>query len=562
MLKNIHLKNTALIREADIDLCDGLNILTGETGSGKSMIIGAVNIALGSKASRRVIGRDAGYALAELLFTDVPDSVLCVLDRLGIERNGGSINISRKITADSSYARVNGETVTLADLKEITSLLVDVHGQHEHQSLLSPAKHMDIVDEFGKESVSGAKAALAEEFSHYKKLRKEYSAYDMDEETLAREISLLEYECAEIDEAGLIEGEDVRLENEYKELLLAQKTSDSVRKVYELIGSDSGACSLASEALREMDYACGVDGRLSGLRSALADVESLSKDLSSELEKYISKNSFDSERLKKTGDRLNLINHLKSKYGSSVADILSYAGQGRARLERYKNGTQTKLDLEAKLAQSKGRVNRLAQELSKKRKEAAQVLEPLIIKNLQDLNFLNADFKIDFSSAGKISSGGFDKIEFLISTNPGEPLRPLAAVASGGELSRVMLALKSAAAQTDHIPTLIFDEIDNGISGLTAQRVSEKLCSLSRNHQIICITHLPQIASMADSHFLIEKEITDGNTISGVKNLTDNESLSALAAMVSGAAVTEGALANAAELKAGAQKFKEAQNGV
>lgn len=562
MLKNIHLKNIALIEEADIDLGSGLNIITGETGSGKSVIIGAVNIALGGKASRSIIRRGADYALAELLFTNAPPDALSVLDSLGIERDGRNISITRKITRDSSSARVNGELVTLNSLKKITSLLADVHGQHEHQSLLSPAKHMEIVDGFGGDAVLNEKHLLADELFHYRQLRKEYSAYDMDAEELEREVSLIEYECTEIEAAALTPGEDTRLENDYRKMLKLRKTIGSVKKTAEIFTAESGVTALASDALKEMDLACSADSSLSGFRSALTDIESLSKDLSAELERYIAANADDGQKFKETEERLNLINHLKSRYGKSIEEIIEYDERNRSRLEFLKGGEETKKSLAVELSESRNKINIIAGELSSARKKAAAVLEPLIKENLRDLNFLNTDFKISFSLAEKISANGFDRIEFLISANPGEPLKPLAEVASGGELSRVMLALKSAAAENDSIPTLLFDEIDSGISGLTAQRVSEKLVALSREHQIICITHLPQIASMADEHFLIQKETNSGGTISGVTELTENGSVKALAAMLSGAEITESSLANARELKAGADMFKRRKNGV
>ena len=562
MLKTIHLKNIALIQEADIDLGAGLNIITGETGAGKSMVIGAVNIALGSKASRSVIRQGAASALAELLFTDANSAALNMLECLGIERDGKNISIARKITPDSSTARVNGETVTLSDLKKITSLLVDVHGQHEHQSLLTPGKHMDIIDEFGKEDVADAKKRLSDELSYYKKIRKEYAGYNMDEETLTREISLIEYECDEIEAAELTSGEDTVLETEYKKMLRARETTVNICKAAELINGDSGVLALSSDALKEISEACKTDANFSNFKSSLADLEAMARDVGNELSGYISSNSFDEEKFRKTGERLNLINHLKAKYGSTIEEITAHAEAGRKKIEHLECGRKLRGKLAAELLQSKKKINTCAHELSDARKQAAAQVEPLIKKNLKDLNFLNADFKISFSTAEKISANGFDKIEFLISTNPGEELKPLASVASGGELSRIMLAIKSAAAQNDHIPTLLFDEIDTGISGLTAQRVSEKLCSLSRNHQVICITHLPQIASMADEHFLIRKEVSDGRTISGISALSDDESAAALAAMLSGAEVTESSLANARDLKASANKFKERLNGI
>ena len=550
MLKSVHLKNLALIKEAQIDFTKGLNIMTGETGSGKSVIIGSVNIALGDKANKAMIRTGSDFALAELEFSDVCPQALALLDELDIDKNGGNIIVSRKITPDSSAARINGETTTLSNLKRLTSLLVDVHGQHEHQSLLDPAKHMEILDDFAGDDVSKIKKDLSDELSEYKKLRSEYKIYDKDEAQLEREISLLKYEVQEIEKAALAAGEDLKLEESFKQMSLREKTSESLEKIrYIFADESSGLVRAVSEALREMDEAVKYDPSLASFKSTLSDIDSLSKDFSHDISKYTDENSFDRAKFREITDRLNLINRLKSKYGSSVPEILEYEEKAQKQIGEYENYEGSKAALSEKLSRSKAKINALAKELSAQRKKAAGKLELLIADNLKDLNFLSAEFKIDFSLAQKISKDGFDRVQFMVSLNPGQPLKPLAVVASGGELSRIMLAVKSAIAENDQIETLIFDEIDTGISGQTAFKVSEKLKSLSSDHQIICITHLPQIASGADSHFLIEKEVADGAAISGIRKLSDEGSAYELAKMISANEVTPAALEHAKELK-------------
>ena len=557
MLKNVHLKNLALIKEADIDFNSGLNIMTGETGSGKSIIIGSINIALGDKANKGMIRNGADHALVELQFVSEDEKVFEALRELDISRDGNNILISRKITPDSSAAKINGEHVTLANLRKITSLLVDVHGQHEHQSLLDPAKHLDIVDGFAGANVLEKKNELKAEFEHYKELRKEYSSYNMDEESLQREIELIQHELNEIVNASITEGEDEQLEAEYKKLSSAENNIKSAsRALNNIDDEEKGVLTKTQESLKQIDSVIEFDSSLKDIKSMLTDIDSIAKDLSGALSHYIDHNRFDGARFAEVRDRLDLINHLKSRYGNSIQEINQHATELEDRLNRYSNYSQTRNELIEHLKASARKLNVISSELSDMRKEVAGRLEPLIISNLKDLNFADIRFNIDFKKTEKITLNGFDKVEFLLSANPGEPLAPLVKVASGGELSRIMLAIKSAVAKQDNIPTLIFDEIDTGISGFTAQKVAEKLDLLSKNHQIICITHLPQIAAMADYHYHIRKSVEDGSTISGIIGLSEEQMIYEIARLVGGAEITHAALNNAKELKAEAKKRK------
>lgn len=558
MLKYVHLKNLALIRETEFELAPGLNVLTGETGSGKSIIIGSVNIALGAKANKSMIRRGADHALVELQFIGLDEKVLEALSQLGISPEEGSLLITRKITPDSSLSKINGESVTLSNLKKVTSLLVDVHGQHEHQSLLDPAKHLEILDGFLGEPLLEVKGRLRKELDHYKEMRKEALSYNMDEASLEREVELLTHELNEIQNANITEGEDVQLEAEYRTLSASgQILKAAGHALYDMDDEASGVLTKTQDALKHLEEVLSYDEDLKEIRAMLLDLDSIGKDLSATLSHYVDSHQFDSQRFEEVRLRLDLINHLKTRYGSTLEDINRHAEEISAKLEKYTNYSKSKEELSGKLKESARKLNIIAGELSEMRKEGAKALEPLILSHLKDLNFADIRFSIDFQKTEKISANGYDKVEFLISANLGEALAPLSKVASGGELSRIMLAIKSSAAGQDRIPTLIFDEIDTGISGYTAQKVAEKLNLLSSEHQIICITHLPQIAAMADHHYQIHKSIEDGSTISGIEGLSEEQMTEEIARLVGGAEITEAARSNARELKEAARKLKQ-----
>ena len=582
MLQNVHLKNLALIKEADINLGRGLNIMTGETGAGKSIIIGSINMALGDKASHSFIRNGAEYGLVELIFDTNDDRVSQILASYDIPFEDNQVIITRKITPESSTAKINGETVTLSRLREVTSLLVDIHGQHEHQTLLNPANHLTIIDEFAGSSIEAIKQELKENYSEYKKLRNEYRQFAQNPEELAKEISFLEFEIKEIDDAQLKANEDTLLEAEYKKLSAAQQINEGLMKLRNNFIDETGSIiSRLSDGLRELNYLITIEPELKNFQTPMMDLDSIARDLGHDLSRFIDTHTFDAARYNEIHERLNDINRLKSKYGNSVEEILDYKEELANKLSSIKNYTRNKASIAAKMEKIRSEVNILAQNLSDLRKSSALILEKRISDNLKDLNFLNIDFKINFSKTDKIYENGFDKVEFMISTNVGEPVKPLVKVASGGELSRVMLAIKASIADADHTETLIFDEIDTGISGITAQKVAEKMASLCHaenagnggtyqteqdaagnnpqhlnGHQLICITHLPQIAAMADTHFVIEKSISDGSTISGIRKLSENDSVLELARLISGNIITQTTLKSAEEMKSAAASRK------
>ena len=582
MLQNVHLKNLALIKEADINLGRGLNIMTGETGAGKSIIIGSINMALGDKASHSFIRNGAEYGLVELIFDTNDERVSQILASYDIPFEDNQVIITRKITPESSTAKINGEAVTLSRLREVTSLLVDIHGQHEHQTLLNPANHLTIIDEFAGSSIEAIKQELKKNYSEYKQLRNEYRQFAQNPEELAKEISFLEFEIKEIDDAQLKANEDTLLEAEYKKLSAAQQINEGLMKLRNNFIDETGSIiNRLSDGLRELNYLITIEPELKNFQTPMMDLDSIARDLGHDLSRFIDTHTFDAARYNEIHERLNDINRLKSKYGNSVEEILDYKEELANKLSSIKNYTRNKASIAAKMEKIRSEVNILAQNLSDLRKSSALILEKRISDNLKDLNFLNIDFKINFSKTDKIYENGFDKVEFMISTNVGEPVKPLVKVASGGELSRVMLAIKASIADADHTETLIFDEIDTGISGITAQKVAEKMASLCHaenagnggtyqteqdaagnnpqhlnGHQLICITHLPQIAAMADTHFVIEKSISDGSTISGIRKLSENDSVLELARLISGNIITQTTLKSAEEMKSAAASRK------
>ncbi len=561
MLTHLHVKNLALIREAEIDFTEGLNILTGETGAGKSIVIGSVSLALGGKVSREMVRPGADYGLAELVFLVNREKQKEKLLELGITPEEGQVIISRKISDGRSINKINGETVTLSQLRETASLLIDVHGQHEHQSLLQKKKHLEILDEFAKEELGPVKEKLAGAFQNWKKLKKQLQEAQMDEESRLREISLLEFETDEIGKAELVPGEDEELERRYRRMTNARKLMEAAGSAYALTGyeEESGAGAVIGRAVRELQSAASFDEELSGLASLLSDVDGLLNDFNREMSDYLTSLEFDEKEFSETEERLNLLNYLKSRYGHTLEEILVYQEKQEQRLAALQDYDRYLQDLEAQLKKAEEELQDLCAEASGIRQRYGKMLCEKIKEHLIDLNFLNVEFEMAFEELPEYTAQGKDSAEFLISTNPGEPLRPLMKIASGGELSRIMLAIKTVLADRDEIDTVIFDEIDVGISGRTAQKVSEKMMLIGRTRQVICITHLAQIAAMADSHYRIEKQVEEGETRTQIRRLSEKESIEELARILGGAEITDAVTKNAEEMRALALERKQSR---
>ena len=550
MLQNLHVKNLALIDETEVEFQEGLNILTGETGAGKSIIIGSINLALGQKVSKEMLKDNGEPALVELIFSVDDEKVKERLRELDIEADDNQVILTRKITSGKAVARINGEAVSASVLKSVASLLIDIHGQHEHQSLLSKKKHLDILDVYAKQKLGNRKEQLAVTFSEYKKLKEEWEASSMDEEERIRELSFLEFEIKEIEDANLRIGEDEELEEEFKRFSNGRRIMEAVAHAQDAVdGHGENASELIGRALREISSVSGYDKTIADMEGQLIEIENLLHDFNHELSAYISDADFDEESFYNIEKRLDLINHLKTKYGNSIEHILTLYEEKCERVQVLNDYDIYLKKLEDTLHAKEQEVKAFCEEISAIRKEEAVVLCHSITKALQDLNFLDVRFEMEFGETTAYTANGFDSPEFMISTNPGEPVRPLAKVASGGEMSRIMLAIKTIMADADEIESLIFDEIDTGISGRTAQMVAEKMNVLGRNHQIICITHLPQIAAMADAHFLIEKSVENSVTRSNIYKLNEEKSTHELARMLGGVEITAAVVKNAQEMK-------------
>ena len=552
MLLELHVKNLALIEAADVEFGEGLNILTGETGAGKSILMGSVNLALGQKASKEIIRAGAEYAYVELVF-DVDEEKRAALNALDIYPDeDGCIVISRKIMAARSVSKINDETVTSSRLKAVTSLLIDIHGQHEHQSLLHKSKHLEILDAYARTRVSPLKAEIAEAYRKYRQLKDELEKQGDDAESRKREADFLQFEVDEIESAALKEGEEERLTEQYRKVSNARRIIESLSAAYEAVNADG-----VGTALHEVSAVLPYDAALEPIKDQLYDAESILNDVHHAIGSYLDELDFDESELALLEERLDLIHNLQAKYGNTVARILEALEEKRARLEQLANFDEYRAKTEREYDEVTKRLDELCAELSLRRREAADALTEQIREGLMDLNFLDVKFSMEFKKLDHFTANGYDEAEFLISANPGEPGRSLGAVASGGELSRIMLAIKTVLADGDDIPTLIFDEIDTGISGRTAQKVSEKLSIIARSHQVICITHLPQIAAMADCHFEIAKATDEGKTKTRIRRLSSEETVTELARLLGGARITDAVLLNAREMKKLAEQIKK-----
>ena len=557
MLSNLHVKNLALIEECDINLTPGLNILSGETGAGKSILIGSINLALGAKADKDIIRHGAEYGLIELVFENLDDKVQTALEAMDLPVEEDVVIIQRKITPVKSILKINGETVTARQVKALAEVLIDIHGQHEHQSLLKSSKHMEILDAYAGTELLEELSKLKDAYQEYKHLQEELEEENLDEGQRKRELDLLQYEVEEIEQAALKLGEDDALEQDYHRMLHGKQIGEALHKTIQCTDFDRGAGAMVSTALRELKQVVSFSEDLEELDSLLMDIDSLLNDFNRAAINMADALEFSEEDFMQTEERLNIINHLKDKYGKTIEKVLAYAEEKQARMEALLHFEEHLQQLEAKKNCAYNKVIQHGKVISSLRKVAAEKLSQILTKSLLELNFLDVTFEIALKPKPEPTSKGLEDVEFMISTNPGEPLKPMAQVASGGELSRIMLAIKTVLAERDSIDTLIFDEIDSGISGKTAWRVSEKLGQLGKAHQIICITHLPQIAAMADNHFLISKKVQDGSTISSIDALNEEESVHELARMVGADEVDTSATEHARNMRLQAMQFKQ-----
>ena len=553
MLLNLHVKNLAIIDEIEVEFSEGLNVLTGETGAGKSIIIGSINIALGGKVSKDIIRTGTEFALVELTFLAEDSEQINSLEKLGITLEEDVVVISRKITKCRTINRVNGETVSVSMLKSIADILIDIHGQNEQQSLLYKNKHMEIVDRYVAEKMCGRDMEFSEMYRQYKDMLVKYSEKEMSEEERLREVSFIRYELEQIEQAHLVKGEEEKLQERYRYLSNANEIKSGINEVYSLVEDSYGDSQSVSQMLGRSSHILakisGYDERLKELARQIADIDELIMDFNRDLQEYASDMDENGEEFAEVETRLDLVRTIKSKYGATTELVENYAKDLENKLEKYEAYEEYRANLEKKIEIYKIKLEKLGESISKIRKKCSAELEKRITDALIDLNFLQVKFEIAVRELDEFNSKGKDEVEFMISTNPGEDLKPIGQAASGGELSRIMLAIKAVLAEHDSIGTLIFDEIDVGISGRTAQKVAEKMAFIGHSHQVICISHLAQIAAMADHNYLIEKNNLLNKTSTVIRQLEGDEIVEEIARILGGAKITDAVLESAREMK-------------
>ncbi|MBQ2879097.1 MAG: DNA repair protein RecN, partial [Anaerotignum sp.] len=554
MLEHLHIKNVALIRESEISFGEGLNILTGETGAGKSMVIDSLQFALGGRAGKDFLRHGEKMASVEALFAVQSSALQEKLEENGIEpEEDGAVLITRTLSeTGKSVCRVNGSTVTVSMLKEIAEDLIDIYGQHEHQSLLNPSRHIRLLDRFCGAGFGDAMEEYKKSFHTLKEIDRQLDALMGDESQREQRMDILSFQKEEIELAALRIGEEEELLEQKKRLGCMEKlmrlTEESLSLLYD--GSDRipSACDQLGDALQKLQEAAEYDQALQPFADALADAYASVEDTARELKREADKQENDPVLLEEIEERLQVIYKLKRKYGGTVEAVLAFYDKAAEELDFLANSNEKVVELLNEKERVQKKLTAYGETLTARRKDTAEQVADQIETALRDMEMKDAKFHIQIDEKADWTADGKDKVEFLISANAGENLKPLAKIASGGEMSRVMLALKTVLVDADDIGTFIFDEIDTGVSGRTARKVGEKMRFLGGKRQILCITHLPQIAAMADTHFLIEKETSDGQTITHVTPLTEEGSVTEVARLMGGSDVTETTLAAAREL--------------
>ena len=551
MLHNLHVKNLALIDETEIDLGPGLNILTGETGAGKSILLGSVGLALGARYTADMLRNGAGNGLVELTFSVDDEKLKKKLQALDIFREEGMITLSRRLMEGRSVSRINGETVSMATLRDVASMLIDIHGQHDNQTLLNKKNHLALLDLYAGDEIRPLKEEMEKSYRVYRDICRQEEEASLDEESRRRELSLAEFEVSEIQEAAPVPGEDEELEETYRRMTESRKITEAVGETYRYTSEDSGAnaSDCLSRAIRAFQEAAEFDERGAQLYSQLLDADSLLNDFNRELAGYAKSFEFSEDEFKETEDRLNVLNHLKAKYGNTVSDVLAYCEEKKQRIEELRDYDSFREKLREKKEQALLKVEKSSDKLHQIREKNTSLFSEAIRGQMSELNFLDTRLELRLTDTGHFGSNGRDEAEFYLALNPGEPLKALGNIASGGELSRIMLAVKTVLADEEDTPTLIFDEIDAGISGITAGKVAEKLRLIGKSRQVICITHLPQIAAAADVHFQIKKEAEDSAVKTQIRLLDEEQSVGELARLLGGASLTEHIVKSAREMK-------------
>ncbi|MCL2397136.1 MAG: DNA repair protein RecN [Defluviitaleaceae bacterium] len=551
MLEHLKVSNVALIREASIDFAPGLNILTGETGAGKSILIDSINFVLGARASKEFIRTGADVATVEAFITVSHNQLVEQISRLGIDigEDRALLLFRSQNTAGKQTAKINGRPVTISMLKEISAVLVDIHGQHEHQSLLNPAKHLQLLDRFCQEDLLPQKTQLAEYITAYKTLLAAIKTIPGQNADQSQTADVYKFQIEEISATGLATDEEERLTQRRKMLTNREKITNGAVAARALLSADGGVLDNLARVVEHTAAVAAYDTAQKDTATRLADLYAQLADISQDFARYADNLEHNPWELEEIEARLDQIYRLKQKYGRNVPQLLEYAQELVQKLHTIENGQQELAQLVAEKKALEKEIGRTCLAMSKIRREAAATLGGQIETTLRQLSMEAASFAIDVQSRSEFGRDGFDRVEFMISANKGEAPKPLSDIASGGEMSRVMLALKTALAGYDTIETFIFDEIDAGISGRTAQQVAQKLAVIAQNHQILCITHLPQIAAMGDANFYIEKTPADGRTVTHIHRLEEADTIKAIAQLIGGAEITDTTTKAAEEMR-------------
>lgn len=558
MLTNIHIENYALIDCLDIDINEGLNIITGETGAGKSIILGAIGAALGAKINSDVIRAGEEYSFISVSFhINDADKLKALTELDAVDLSDGDIIVTRKILPARSVFKINGVTVSAAQVRSLSSLIIDIHSQRDNLLLLKTENQLKLVDSFGDDEFRKLMDRQKSLYEEYTECNSKLANIGDDASLREREISLLQYEIKEIEEASLTVEEDEELEEKFSKMSYLEKIRKGVAESLQSLESgDVNSIDLLGKAIKSLGDAINYDKDLVQIYDALKEAESILSDASGDLYSYIENNEMDEEEFARITNRIDLYNTLKRKYNGSVKGILEALDEKIERLDTLINSDEYITKLKDRINELIDEMNQVCQSLHDKRVGIAEHLQSLIMSEMTDLNFNNVQFLIEVRKNDTFSSNGYDSVEFLISLNSGEDVKPLKNIASGGEISRIMLAIKSVIADKDITGTMIFDEIDTGISSRTAQYVAEKMHNISKSHQIICITHLPQIAAMADTHFYVYKEVSDNKTITCMRELDEESQINELARFLGGSKITENVMENAKEMKQLANDYK------
>ncbi|MCL2575260.1 MAG: DNA repair protein RecN [Defluviitaleaceae bacterium] len=554
MLEHLRVQNVALIEEVGVQFGTGLNILTGETGAGKSILIDSINFVLGGRVDREFVRKGTETAVVEAFFVTDNAEIVAAVNDLGvkIDDDGAVLMARMHNSTGKTTCKINGKTVTISMMREVASLLIDVHGQHEHQSLFDSAKHLPLLDRFCQQNLEQLKVNLAEHIAQYKTLQKSINTLSGLDGGSEEQLQFYRFQMEEISAAKLMIGEEEGLIERKKILLSSEKINSVSQGLLNSLRLD--------DIIKAIDYAnqmVELDGSQASFAEELSDVYARLEELTRGFARYAENISHNEEELDAVESRLDVIYRLKQKYKKDLPSILQYCNELQTKFDTIEN-SQTEL---ARLADEKKalekEIGRTCLQMSKIRRDAADVLSAQIEEILQDLGMEGAKFSIAIERRKEFGKDGFDRVQFLISANKGEELAPLDRIASGGEMSRTMLALKTALSSFDNIPTFIFDEIDTGISGRTAQQVAEKLATIAKSHQILCITHLPQIAAMGDVNFLIEKIVQNERNITNIQNLDENGVINEIARLTGGAEITATTTKAAKEMRKLAVKSKK-----